>query len=91
MKLVNSPRERLKTVTLGLVSHKSGPNVVAGIFLGAVIQALAGFTPWWYVLLAGGAWGVSIVAYAVADEVRSTIEEQKNRLLEPESEYRGIE
>lgn len=91
MKLVDSPRDRLKTVTLGLISHKSGPNVIAGIFLSAVIQAAAGFTPWWYVVLAGVAWTVSILAYAVADEVRSAIEERKNRLLDPDSEYYGIE
>lgn len=91
MKLRESPRDRLKTVTLGLLAHKSGPNVVAGIALGALLQAIAGFSPWWWPLLTGAVWALWILVYALADEVKAQIEERKNQLLSPESEYYGIE
>lgn len=91
MKLVESPRERLKSVTLGLATDQSGPNVVAGIFFGAVFTTLAGMTPTWYPALPGLGWLASIIIYAYADEVKQEIEERRNRLLEPESEYYGIE
>lgn len=91
MKLTESPLDRIKTVTLGLFAHKSGPNVVAGIFVGGVLQSLAGFVPWWWSILTGFVWVAWVLVYAVADEVKEQIEEQKNRLLEPESHYYGIE
>lgn len=91
MKLVESPTDRLKTVTLGLFAHKSGPNVVAGIFISGLLQAVAGFSPWWWAVLSGAVWIAWVTVYAVADEVQQSIREQKNRLLDPESEFYGIE
>lgn len=90
MKLTSSPRERIQTVTLGLVAHKSGPNILLGIFLGALIQTLAPSQAWWTVA-SFFVWVLSVVFFAVADEVQSAIQEKKNRLLEPESRYYGIE
>lgn len=86
-----SPLERAKTVTLGLLAHKSGPNVMAGIAVGGVLQAIAGFSPWWWAALTVVTWIVWITLYAVADAVKQQIEERKNRLLNPESQYYGIE
>lgn len=91
MKLQESPRDRLATVTLGLLAHKSGPNVVAGIALGGILQTAAGFSPWWWGLLTTTVWVVWILVYAIADEVQQQIEERKNRRLSPTSEYYGIE
>lgn len=91
MKLVESPRDRLRSVTLGLFADKSGPNVVAGIFVGGVLQALAGFSPWWWPILTGFVWLLWVLIYAVADELQQAIQERKNRLLDPESQYYGIE
>lgn len=91
MQLTESPRDRFKTVTLGLLAHKSGPNVIAGIAIGGVLQALAGFSPWWWAALTVGVWSAWVVMYAVADEIQQRIEEKRNRLLEPESRYYGIE
>lgn len=91
MKLKESPRDRIKTVTLGLLAHKSGPNVVAGIALGGILQVIAGFSPWWWAALTTAVWIAWILVYAVADEIQQQIEERKNQLLAPESRYYGIE
>lgn len=91
MRTFESPVDRFKAVTLGLVSHKSGPNIMLGIFVGAAIQTLAP-SAWWWVALSGAAWGASVLVYSVVDEVLEAIEEQKNRLLDPvDGRPRGIE
>lgn len=91
MGLTDSPRDRLAEVTLGLFAHKSGPNVVAGVAITAVLQAAAGFTSWWWAGLATVVWAAWVLVYAVADEVQQAIEERENRRLSPESDYYGIE
>lgn len=91
MKLTESPRDRFRTVTLGLFAHKSGPNVIAGAAITAILQAVAGFSPWWWAALTVAVWLAWVLIYAVADEVQQRIEEQRNRLLAPESQYYGIE
>lgn len=91
MKLHESPSERLKTVTLGLFSDQSGPNVVLGVFITAALQAATGRAPWWWAAASGAVWALSVAVYALVDEVRQAIEERKNRVLDEESEYYGIE
>lgn len=91
MQTFESPRDRLKTVTLGLLTDKSGPNIFLGLFLGALVQTMAP-TPWWWVAGAGGIWAMSVFTYSVVDEVLQAIEEEKNRLLDPaDGRPRGIE
>lgn len=91
METFESPLDRLKTVTFGLVGDKSGPNILLGLFLGAAIQTAAPSELWWAVG-AGSAWAASVVAYSVVDELQEAIEEQKYRLLDPvEARPRGIE
>lgn len=91
MKTFDSPRDRLQTVTLGLISHKSGPNILLGLFLGAAVQNAAP-TPAWWVVGSGLLWAASVLAYSVADEVRQAIEEERRRLLDPlGGRPRGIE
>lgn len=94
--LAQSPLDRLRTVTLGLLAHKSGPNVVAGISLSAILQSIVGFTPYWWAVLATGVWLVWIVVYAIADEAQAFIEEQKRKrenpwILDTVEEPYGIE
>lgn len=91
MKLNDSPKERLKGVTLGLLSDKSGPNVILGVFVTAFLQSIIGRAPWSWAAVSGFVWVVSVLAYSVADEVSERIEEQKNKVLSDESDYRGIE
>lgn len=95
MQLVETPRDRLRNVTIGLFAHRSGPNVLAGVFAGALLQWLSP-SSWTFVLLTLAAWAVSVVVYAIVDEVKQTIDEQQRRrdnpwLLEPDSAPRGIE
>lgn len=91
MRLNESPKERLKGVTLGLLSDKSGPNVILGVFVTAFLQALTGRAPWSWAAAGFTAWVVSVLVYSVADEVSERIEEQKNKVLSDESDYPGIE
>lgn len=92
MQTFERPIERAKTVTLGLGTDQSGPNVVAGIFITATLQAATGRAPWWWPAVAGFAWGTSVVIYSLADEIREQIEEEKNRLLDPiDDRPRGVE
>jgi hypothetical protein len=91
MRIRDSPRDRLKEVTLGLLSHKSGPNVILGVFVTALLQSLTGRAPLWWAGVSGVAWGLSVIGYAVADGIKARIEEQKRQLLSDESDYRGIE
>jgi len=91
MKLRESPRDRLKEVTLGLISDQSGPNVLLGAAVTASLQSVTGLTPWWWGAITTAAWAASVVAYAVADEVKAAIEEQKKKVLSDESDYYGIE
>lgn len=93
VKLVESPRERVKAVTLDLLTDRSLPNILLGMFLTSFIQWLVGMVPFAFMALSFLAWQASVFVYAVADEVREKIEEAKNRLLDPEdvSEFYGIE
>ena len=93
MKLVESPRERFKAVTLDLLTDRSLPNILLGMFLTSLIQYVVGMVPFAFMALSLLAWQASILTYAVADEVREKIEEAKNRLLDPAdtSDYYGIE
>lgn len=91
MRLVESPRERLYEVTLGLFSDRTLPNVLLGAFLTSLLQLAVGTVPWTLAALAGLLWALSVGVYAAVDEVRRAIEERKNRLLDPESEFYGIE
>lgn len=93
MKLVDSPRERFRTVTWDLLTDKTLPNILLGAFLTASVQFFVGIVPISFVLLSFAAWQVFVFIYAVADEVQGRIEEEKNRLLSPEdqTDYYGIE
>lgn len=91
MKLVETPRERLQSVALALFTDPSGPNILLGILVGAVLQAAIGMVPVTWPIVAGMAWGTSVVTYAYVDEVKQRIEAERNRLLEAESAYYGIE
>lgn len=93
MKLVDSPRERFRTVTWDLLTDKTLPNILLGAFLTSSIQFIVGIVPLGFLLLSFVAWGASVLTYAVADEVKQTIEEEKNRLLSPEdqTDFYGIE
>lgn len=91
MKTFETPKDRLKSVTLGLLAHKSGPNILLGIFVGSLLQVT---TPNDAVWVAGsaGVWLLAVVSYSVADEITVAIEERKNRLLDPaDGRPRGIE
>lgn len=91
MKTFETPRDRLKTVTFGLVRDGSLPNILLGLMLGAGIQTLSP-TDWWWVLGAAVAWALSVVAYSVVDEIIEAIEDEKNRLLDPQDgRPKGIE
>lgn len=89
--LAETPRDRLVEVTLGLFAHKSGPNVMAGIAIGGILHSAAGFSPPWWGVLTTSVWLAWVLVYAVSEEVKRSIEERENRLLEPESAYYGIE
>lgn len=91
MKLRDSPQERLKEVTLGLISHKSGPNVILGAFVTACLQSLTGRAPPSWAIVTGFAWALSVLLYAISDEIREQIEQRKRETLDRESAYRGIE
>lgn len=91
MKLDENPRERLRSVGLALFTDPSGPNILLGILTSAVLQFLIGMVPVTWPVVAAMAWGASVVTYAYVDAVRQAIEEERNRLLEAESRYYGIE
>lgn len=96
MAFVESPLDRIKSVTLGLAAHKSGPNVAAGLFMGALAQFLNGSVGPRYVLLTGAIWTSTIGVYAISDEVASRIQERRRQqssywFLEPAEAPPGIE
>lgn len=92
METFDTPWDRFQTVTLGMLAHRSGPNVLLGLFVGAALQS---FTPddvaW--VVGAGAAWFASVIAYSVADERVQALAEDRKRLLEPigDTPPKGIE
>lgn len=91
MKLTESPQERLKSVGLVLFTDPSGPNILLGALVSATLQYVIGMVPWTWPAVAGLAWASSVLVYAYVDEVQTSIEERRNRLLDPESAYYGIE
>lgn len=93
MRLVDSPADRLKEVTIGLTGDKTLPNVLLGILAGAVIQLLAPAPSLWHVGAAAAAWWASVTLYAIVDELVARWEEERNRLLDPleDGRPRGIE
>lgn len=91
MRLEDHPRERVKAVAFALFTDQSGPNILLGIFVSAALQAAIGMVPAGWAALAGAVWLVDVGIYAVLDDVRRRLEAERNRLLEPESRYYGIE
>lgn len=92
MQTFESPIERGKAVVLALATDQSGPNVVAGIWIGALLSAIAGRAPWSWVAVTFAAYVLVVVNYSLADEYKAYLEEQKNRVLDPiEDRPRGIE
>lgn len=83
MRLVKSPRGRLYDVTLGLAAHRSLPNILLGAFLGSSIQLVVGMVPWTFPAVSGALWALSVVLYAVADELQEAIEEQRRKENDP--------
>lgn len=91
MQTFDTPVDRLREVTFGQLGDRSWPNILLGIFIGAVIQTVAPSQLWW-AIGSGVAWGGAVVVYSVVDEVQAAIEERKNRLLEPiDARPRGVE
>lgn len=91
MRLVESPRERFRAVTLGLAADATLSHVLLGAFITSLIQFAVGMVPWVLPVVSGVLWAGSVVLYAVADEFLQRIEEKKQQLLDPESVYKGIE
>lgn len=96
MKLVESPRDRLETVTLGLVADRTLPNVLLGAALTASIQLSVGMVGWPLPAVSAACWLLSVVLYAWADEVKAALEERRRResnpwLLGEDPAPRGIE
>lgn len=91
MQLVETPRDRMKSVGLALFTDPSGPNILLGIFASAALQYAIGMVPITWPVVACIVWIASVVVYAVADELKRAIDERKTRLLEPESAFYGIE
>lgn len=93
MKLVDSPRQRIKSVTFDLLTDRTLPNILLGAFLTATIQWLVGLVPLAFVAISFVAWQLFVLVFAVADEVKQAIEEEKQRLLSPadHSDFYGIE
>lgn len=91
MALVESPRDRVRTVTLALASDPALPNIVLGALISAVIQYQVGMAPPGLVVATAVAWTLSVLIYALGDAVVKRIEEEKRQLLAPESAFYGIE
>lgn len=91
MELVTTPRERLRSVAFALFTDPSGPNIMLGILASAALQAAIGMVPITWPAVAAVAWVASVVTYAYVDEVKQRIEAERERLLEPESQFYGIE
>lgn len=83
MRLVESPRDRLYDVTLGLAAHRSLPNILLGAFLGSSIQLVVGMVPWTFPAVSGVLWALSVLLYAVADELQEAIAEQRRKDNDP--------
>lgn len=93
MRTFDAPRARFKEVTLGMLAHKSGPNILLGLLIGATIETFAPFT-WGVPALAALAWAVAVVIYSATDELAEAIEAEKNRKLVPlddDERPRGVE
>lgn len=82
MKTFDTPWDRFQTVTLGMLAHRSGPNILLGLFVGSALQVVTPNDAIW-VVGAGLVWFSSVVVYSVADERVQSIAEEKKRLLEP--------
>lgn len=89
--MFDSPRERLKTVTLDLFSDKTLPNIILGAHLTAILQFIVGMVSLKFVAATGTTWIISIIIYAYVDEFKRKIEEAKRKTLSDESDYYGIE
>lgn len=98
MRLVESPRERLAEVTIGLATSPALSHVLLGAFLAATLQALLGDGSAAVAVASGLLWVLSVGLYAVADELVERIEEEerldawKDLIGGPDdSEFYGIE
>lgn len=89
--MFNSPKERIKTVTLDLFSDKTLPNIILGAHITAILQYIVGIVSFTFLSATGIAWIVSIIIYAYVDEIKQKIEEAKRETLSDESDYYGIE
>lgn len=73
-KFKDNPRERLKGLILSLASDPTLPNAVAGGVIVTGIGAVYGYVPLLGFLTNLSAWILTLVVYAVGDEVRVALE-----------------
>lgn len=78
MQTFESPVDRVKSVTLDLFRHRSGPNIMLGIFVGAFMQWVSPTQLLWVVGTAI-AWAASVIVYSIVDELMAYWEEQQRQ------------
>lgn len=83
-KFNDSPTERVRSLLLRFISDPTIPSVIFGAWLTAIINYLIGRAPFVAVVGFGGAFGISLVIYAVGDEVTLALEAAKNTYSETE-------
>lgn len=70
----DDPRERLKGLLLSLASDPTLPNATAAGVIVTAIGAMYGYVPLLGFLTNLSAWVVTLIVYAVGDEVRVALE-----------------
>lgn len=87
-KFQDSPWERLTALCVDLFVSPTLPNIILGAAITATIQTLYGLVPLGFTLGTWTAWVLSLVVYAVGDEVVRAYHAASQEL---DSDDRGIE